>query len=101
MVYFVNGIPITAPNSIVKDNKEEKYYISYNPSIRDYGTKTTALVINKDNKKELFYILKGDHSKQYANCKDLKECINYFISNKKYIHEFSDEFEHGYMLDAK
>lgn len=94
MVKFYNGIPISIINRIVLDNREEKYHVSYNPSVRDYRVATTALVITtKDNKKELFYILSGNHSKQYSNCKSLKECIDYFIENKELMHKFSDALQ--------
>ena len=100
MIKFFNGIPITINNTITQTDKDETYYISYNPSKRDYGTDTTALFITiGDNERSVFYILKGNHSEQYTNCKDLKDCISYLMNNKEYIHEFSDEFEHGYILD--
>lgn len=95
MIKFFNGIPILIENTIAKDNKEENFYISYNPSYRDYGIDTTALVITiGNNERQVFYILKGNHSVQYENCKDLKECISYFVNNKEYEHKFSDGFEH-------
>ena len=95
MIKYFNGIPIMIENTITTDNKEEKYYISYNPSRRDYGIDTTALVITiGNNERQVFYILKGNHSEQYENCKDLKECIGYFVNNKESIHQFSDVFEH-------
>ena len=99
MIEFFNGIPITINNTITKSSEDEKYYISYNYSRSDYGIDTTALVITiGDNDREVYYILKGNHSKQYANCKNLKDCINYLIDNKESIHEYSDKFEHGYLL---
>lgn len=93
MIKYFNGIPISVNNTITKTSKE--YYVSYNPSKRDYGVDTTALVITiGDNERQVFYILKGNHSEQYENCKDLKECISYFVNNKECMHEFSDAFEH-------
>lgn len=95
MIKYFDGIPIHIPNTIITDSKEEKYYISYNPSYRDYGVDTTALVITiGDNERQVFYILKGNHSAQYENCEDLKECLSYFVSNKNMKHQFSDAFEH-------
>ena len=95
MIKYFNGMPVNINNTITKNSEEEKYYISYNPSYRDYGVDTTALVITiGDNERQVFYILKGKHSEQYANCKDLKECISYYVENKESIHEFSDTFEH-------
>jgi hypothetical protein len=95
MIKYFNGIPIMIENTITTDCKEEKYYISYNPYKRDYGIDTTALVITiGDNERQVFYILKGNHSEQYENCKDLKESISYFANNKESIHQFSNAFEH-------
>jgi hypothetical protein len=102
MIKFFNGIPITIDNTITKSSKEEKYYISYNPSKRDYGIDTTALVITiGNNERNVFYILKGNHKEQYTKCKNLRDCIIYFIENKEIIHEFSDVFEHEYILNSK
>lgn len=102
MIKFFNGIPVAVNNTITKSSEEENYYISYNHSRRDYGVDTTALVITiGNNEKEVFYILKGNHSKQYVECKDLKDCINYFMSNKEYIHEYSNVFEHQYLLNEE
>ena len=102
MIKFFDGIPISINNTITKNSKEEKYYISYNSSRRDYGVDTTALVITiGDNERMVFYILKGNHSEQYTNCKNLKDCISYLMNNKEYIHEFSDVFEHEYLLNVE
>lgn len=100
MIKFFNGIPVSINNTITKSNDEEQYYISYNPSRRDYGVDTTALVITiGNNERQVFYILKGNHKDQYANCKNLKECVKYFVSNKEYIHEMGDAFEHEYLAN--
>lgn len=99
MIKFFNGIPIVINNTIIKDSKEENYYISYNPSKRDYGVDTTALVITiGNNERQVFYTLKGNHTEQYKNCENLKDCVNYFINNKEYAHKFSDVFEHEYLI---
>ena len=96
MIKFFNGVPIVINNTITKDSKEENYYISYNSSRRDYGVDTTALVITiGDNERQVYYILEGNHSEQYARCESLKDCLNYFVENKDYIHKFSDAFEEG------
>lgn len=95
MIKWFNGIPIDVPNKITKNSDEEKYYISYNPSFRDYGIDTTALVITiGDNERQVFYILKGNHEDQYANCESLQECLAYFVENKESAHQFSNTFEH-------
>lgn len=99
MLKWFNGVPIIIDNTITKESKEEKYHISYNPSKRDYGVDTTALVIViGDNEREVYYILKGNHSEQYNNCKNLKDCIRYYDKNKESIHKFSDKFEHEYLI---
>lgn len=68
MIKFFNGMPIVINNTITKESEEEKYHISYNPSKRDYGVDTTALVITiGDNEREVLYILKVNHSEQYNN----------------------------------
>lgn len=101
MIKIFNGIPININNTIVKNSEEEKYYISYNPSERDYGVDTTALVITiGDNERDVFYILSGNHSEQYSNCTNLKDCIAYLMKNKEYIHKMSDAFEHEHMLNT-
>lgn len=101
MIKYYDGIPVRVDNTIVKSNKEESYYISYNPSVRDYGVDTTALVITiGNNERQVFYILKGNHKEQYSNCKNLKECVNYFINNKEHEHKFSDVFEHEKLVEV-
>lgn len=72
---------VTVLNSVrVSDN----FHISYNPSIRDYGVRTTALVISNT----VFFILKGDHRKEMP--KTLQECFDYFLDNFDLAHEMSD-----------
>lgn len=99
MVKFFNGVPILIENTITKDSKEENYYVSYNPSHRDYGIDTTALVITiGNNERRLFYTLKGKHSTQYEQCENLAECVRYFANNKEHMHKFSDVFEHEHLI---
>jgi hypothetical protein len=99
VVEYFKGIPIFSNNTITKDSKEENYYVSYNPSYRDYDIDTTALVITiGNNERQVFYILKGKHTEQYGECKDLKECVNYLMKNKELMHKFSDKFEHEHLL---
>ena len=95
MLKFYDGVPIVEHNTVTKDSKEEKYHISYNPYKRDYGVDTTALVIViGDNERQVFYILKGDHTKQYDECENLKECLGYYAANKELQHKYSNPFEH-------
>lgn len=95
MVKYFKGIPVIINNIISKDNKEKKYYISYNYSTRDYGVDTTALVITLgNNERQLFYILKGNHSKSYDECKNLNECVEYYKNNMELSHKYSDRLEH-------
>lgn len=95
MIKVFNGIPVHIPNSITQNNDEEKYYISYNPSYRDYGIDTTALVVTiGDNERQVYYILEGNHSAAYETCENLAECLAYFTQNKESAHKFSDPFEH-------
>ena len=72
---------VIVPNSI---KNSEGFYISYNPSPADYGTRTTALVILDT----VFFILKGDHRKQMPET--LQQCFDYFLDNYELAHEMSD-----------
>ncbi|MNL90985.1 hypothetical protein D3C81_07110 [compost metagenome] len=99
MIKYYGGVPILITNEVVTSNSEDKYYVSYNKSTRDYGVDTTALVITiGNNEREIFYILKGNHSEQYKKCKNLSECVKYFIANLTSIHGFSSSFEHDHLL---
>lgn len=56
------------------------YHISYNPSSRDYGCKTTAIVL----KGRVFLILNGDHREAIKGAiirGGLLGAIEYFIDN--------------------
>lgn len=86
-IIFANGIPLHTPNKISKDVKD--YYISYNPSSRDYGSDTTALVINETSQ---YLILNGDHRKEYNNCSSFKKSLKYFYDN---IEKANPKSEHG------
>ena len=99
MIEYINGIPLSVPNEIVSDDRSEHYHVSYNGSRTNYGVDTTALVIrSEDNKSEVYYILKGNHSKQFRNCKNLKDCVRYFIANKDISHSYSDKFIHNHLI---
>ena len=95
MIKYYNGIPVHVPNAITANNTEEKYYVSYNPSFRDYGVDTTALVITiGENERQVFYILKGNHTERFGKCTNLNECLDYYVENKDLQHKMSDSFEH-------
>ena len=95
MIQYFNGVPVSIPNTITTESQSENYYVSYNPSRRDYGIDTTALVITiGNNERQVFYILKGNHTGQYAGCKDLNTCLKYYEDNAELRHRFSDSFEH-------
>lgn len=99
MLKYFNGIPVLVENTISKESKEEAFYISYNPSHRDYGVDTTALVITiGNNERQVYYVLKGNHSKPYEECTTLAECLSYYTEHESEIHSFSDAFEHGTLV---
>jgi len=112
-IEYCNGIPILTLNTVSKTFKESdkvSYYISYNPSSRDYGCDTTALVIvnniptGKDFRTEKltnkfvwngenFYILNGDHSSAFSKCNSLQECIEYYKENLDKVNRLSSDIE--------
>jgi len=71
------------------DKTYNGFYVSYNPSARDYGCETTALVLGQMEK---FYILKGDHREQYMKLMDqgFDKCLEYYKDNIADSHEHSD-----------
>lgn len=85
-VTFYDGVPVVQTNQVTQDVPE--FYISYNPSIRDYGVRTTALYIKSTGQ---FLILTGDHSKQYEGL-SFQECLSYFYAHVK---EAVSQSEHG------
>lgn len=74
-VQFMGGVPISQPNRITWI--EPEFYVSYNPSIHDYGTDTTALHIHETAQ---FLILAGDHTVEYKGL-SLTEALAYFYAN--------------------
>lgn len=66
------------------------FYVSYNPSVANYGHPTTALVIGPGM--QYFYILNGDHRKQYANIHPptVEAFIDYFKAHNHLIAKYSD-----------
>ncbi|MBA4293774.1 hypothetical protein C0431_12500 [bacterium] len=93
-VKYFNGVPIFVPNSIPK--KGEGYYVSYNPSARDYGVDTTALVVRVDNgNRDVYYILSGDHVEDYNACDSLDDCLRYLFDHEDQLHHMSEPIEHA------
>lgn len=66
------------------------FYVSYDPSTRNYGCVTTALVLGQMEK---FYILKGDHREQYMKIMEqgFDKCLEYYKDNIADSHENSDD----------
>ena len=85
-VTFYNGVPVVQNNKITENSPE--FYISYNPSIREYGVKTTALYIKSTKQ---YLILVGNHSEQYAGL-NFKEALDYFYAH---VGEAVAQSEHG------
>ena len=85
-VSFIGGVPIYQPNTVSSSN--EDFYISYNPSVRDYGTDTTALVIHSTSQ---FLILAGNHAKQYEGL-SFEDSLAYFYAN---VDKAVSQSEHG------
>ena len=70
--------PITNTVSPNETLSFEDYHISYNSSYANYGSDTTALVLND----HVFLILNGDHSEDLINAgkaNGIKGCIDLFI----------------------
>jgi len=85
-VEFCGGIPICRVNQITR--REPEFYISYNPSQRDYGTDTTAMHINETGQ---FLTLAGNHTDQY-NGLNFTEALAYFYAN---VDKAVPQSEHG------
>lgn len=83
-----------APNQVC-DTGSPHWYISYNPESRDYGSRTTALVLGQV---EYCIILNGDHRQQLAEILDadgfprtrLDRCLEYIREHKDQLNKFSD-----------
>ena len=85
---FIGGIPIQVPNEVRQN--DPSFYVSYNSSARDYGSPTTALVLN-DPQMSKFYILCGDHRKQYEVAGNWDACLAYYVSQPDLQHKYSDK----------
>lgn len=55
----------------------------------------TAIVVQRENKHPLFFILTGDHREALKD-KTLKDCLNYFLANRKYINLMSDHVSNAF-----
>ncbi len=56
------------------------FHISYNPSSADYGTDTTAIVIQE----RVFFVLSGDHAAALCAAADqsgIAGCVDYFVEH--------------------
>ena len=84
--YSVPVINTMAPN-ITKDF--DGYHISYARYISEYGSDTTAIVINQS----IFFVLSGNHASALnaiSQSEGLQGCINYFIDNIDQANRLSD-----------
>lgn len=66
------------------------FYISFNPSVLDYGCETTALVLGQGSQ---FFILKGDHRNAYSALigKGFVACLNYYWDNFDLAHSYTNK----------
>lgn len=65
--------------------------ISYNPSSRDYGTRTTAIILNG----RVFFVLNGDHRAVLAETLQNtggQGCLDYFIENIAQANAMSEHY---------
>lgn len=85
-VHFMGGVPVSVPNRITSSKPE--FYVSYNPSARDYGTDTTALYIHETGQ---FLILAGNHAMQYDGL-TLAEAVAYFYAH---VEQAVSQSDHG------
>ena len=96
-VEFFDGVPIFTSNSVTNQNKE--YYVSYEPSARNYGVDTTAFVSYDKVGNSIFYILEGNHVKNYEKCQTFQEHMDYFKNNINLMHKYSDKHYIHLVLD--
>lgn len=86
-------MPGMKPTNTTKEMSPH-WYVSYNPSSRDYGCDTTALVLGQG---EHFLTLEGDHREALHAIMDdakpftLTRCLRYVDDNKDKLHEMSDD----------
>jgi len=65
----------------------EGYHVSYNPSPRDYGCDTTALVLGDH---AIFLILKGNHYDALNQAPSMQAAVDYFIDHADLAHDYGD-----------
>lgn len=78
------SLPLFIPPNTILD--KGKFHISYNPSSSGYGTITTAIVLDND----VYLVLVGDHTKQLNDIQDINQAIDYFVTNIKLAHSYSE-----------
>ena len=89
---------VSNPLNFIRDDKSPHWYISYNPSVADYGTDTTSLVLGQG---EYMLVLSGDHTDalnsildapfDVKTCKTkLALCLGYVREHKEELHKYSD-----------
>lgn len=86
--------PITNRSTVNVALTFKDFHISYNSSVADYGSDTTAIVL----KGRVFLILNGDHRQalsEIAQKKGVKGGVEYFINN---IAQANDKSEHRMII---
>lgn len=87
---FKHGtIPYTNQRTVNATCSFKGFDLSYNPSAADYGTDTTAIVLDQ----QIFLILEGNHKQQLLNAANelgLQGCVDYFILNIAQASSFSE-----------
>ncbi len=89
-VKFLGGVPLLVTNEVIQKQKE--FYVSYSHSTRDYGCRTTALVVMHPEFRR-FFILCGDHRAGYAALETLEQHLEYYKARPDEQHERSDNVE--------
>lgn len=87
---FFEGVPLMVNNEV--SQKQKEFYVSFNSSVRDYGCKTTALVVMHPEFRR-FFILRGDHRAGYDALETLEQHLEYYKARPEEQHSFSDKVE--------
>ena len=78
--YKHHVIPVINAQSPNMSVPFDRFHLSFLPSVADYGSVTTALVLDG----RVFFVLNGDHHKQMHDCAvrgGLQACVDYFIEH--------------------